>query len=96
MVKLVRISEFAQQLFADQTKAQQASEILWGVLETSSPRLSDIAAKMSGNLGAYYKRSQSFLQENEPHEILKLLFNEEAVFWGDPTQVVNPALLIFA
>jgi Transposase DDE domain len=91
MDKYIRISEFAKQLFADPTSAQQASEIIQGILESSSPRLSDIAAKMAGQPAASYKRIQRFLQDNHPQEVLKLLFNEEADFViGDPTEIERP------
>lgn len=91
MDKFIRISEFANQLFTDQSTAQQADEILQGILEASSPRISDIAAKMPGNEEACYKRVQRFLQENDPRETLKMLFNEEADFViGDPTEIERP------
>jgi len=91
MDKFIRISEFAKQLFTDQSTAQLANEILQGILEAGSPRLSDIAAKMPGNEGACYKRVQRFLQENDPRETLKMLFNEEADFViGDPTEIERP------
>ena len=91
MDKFIRISEFTKQLFADQSTAQSAKEILQGILEAGSPRLSDIAAKMPGNEEACYKRVQRFLQDNDPRETLKMLFNEEADFViGDPTEIERP------
>jgi hypothetical protein len=91
MDKFIRISEFAKQLFADQKVAQQASQIMQGIMEARSPRLSDIAAKMPGNVAASYKRIQRFLQEQEPQEALRMLFNEEADFViGDPTEIERP------
>lgn len=91
MDKFIRISEFAKQLFTDQSTVQVANEILQGILEAGSPRLSDIAAKMPGNEDACYKRVQRFLQENDPQETLKMLFNEEADFViGDPTEIERP------
>lgn len=91
MNKCIRISEFAKELFPDQKTAVQASQILQGIIERSSPRLSDISASMPGSEAASYKRIQRFLQENEPQETLKLLFNEEADFViGDPTEIERP------
>jgi hypothetical protein len=91
MDKFIRIFEFAQQLFIDRSTARQASEIIEGIMETRSPRLSDIAARMAGNEAASYKRIQRFLQENEPQEALKTLFNEEADFViADPTEIERP------
>jgi len=91
MNKSIRIFEFAKCLFPDQVTAHQASEILQGILEARSPRLSDIAAQMPGNEAAGYKRIQRFLQDNDPQAMLKLLFNEEADFViGDPTEIERP------
>jgi hypothetical protein len=91
MNKFIRISEFAKHLFTDENTAKQASEIIQGILETRSPRLSDIAAKMLGTEAACYKRIQRFLQENDPQMQLKMLFNEEADFViGDPTEIERP------
>lgn len=91
MNKFIRISEFAKQLFADQSSAHHASEILQAIMEARSPRLSDIAAKMPGQAAASYKRIQRFLQGHDPQEMLKMLFNEEADFViGDPTEIERP------
>jgi hypothetical protein len=91
MDKFIRISEFSKQLFADPISARQASEIIQGILESSSPRLSDIAANMAGQPTASYKRIQRFLQDNHPQDVLKLLFNEEADFViADPTEIERP------
>ena len=91
MDKFIRIFEFAQQLFPDEHTAQQASGIIEGIMEARSPRLSDIAARMTGNEAASYKRIQRFLQDNDPREALKTLFNEEAEFViADPTEIERP------
>jgi hypothetical protein len=43
---------------------------------------------MAGNEAASYKRFQRFLQDNDPREALKTLFNEEAEFIiADPTEI---------
>ena len=91
MDKCIRISMFAKQLFADPHVAQQASQIMQGIIEARSPRLSDIASKMPGQAAASYKRIQRFLQDHDPREALKLLFNDEADFViGDPTEIERP------
>jgi len=91
MDKFIRIFEFAQQLFSDHKTAKQASQIIEGIMEARSPRLSEIAAKMPGNPDASYKRIQRFLQENDPQATLKMLFNEEADFViADPTEIERP------
>ena len=91
MDKCIRISMFAKQLFTDPKDAQQASQIMQGIMQARSPRLSDIAAHMPGQADASYKRIQRFLQDHDPLEALKLLFNEEADFViGDPTEIERP------
>jgi hypothetical protein len=91
MDKFIRIFEFAQQLFSDHKTAQQASQIIEGIMEARSPRLSEIAGKMPGKPDASYKRIQRFLQENDPQATLKMLFNEEADFViADPTEIERP------
>jgi hypothetical protein len=82
---------FARQLFADERSAHQASQIIQGIMEARSPRLSEIAAKMPGQPTASYKRIQRFLHEQDPGEALKMLFNESADFViGDPTEIERP------
>lgn len=91
MDKLIRIVEFAQQLFGDSKIAEQASQIIEGIMEARSPRLSEVAAKMPGNPDASYKRLQRFLQENDPQATLNMLFNEEADFVvADSTEIERP------
>jgi hypothetical protein len=91
MNKFIRISEFVQSLFLDEKTAQRASQIIEGILTAHSPRLSDIAARMPGEEAACYKRIQRFLQDTDPQEVLRLLFNEEADFViGDPTEIERP------
>jgi hypothetical protein len=91
MNKFTRISEFAELLFDDQRTAQQAGEIMQAILETRSPRISDIASRMNGSDAACYKRVQRFLHENDPRQTLKLLFNEESEYViGDPTEIERP------
>lgn len=91
MDKCIRISEFAKQLFVDPKEAQQASQIIQGILEVRSPRISEIAAQMTGEAEAGYKRIQRFLKKSDPKEALKMLFNEAAEFViGDPTEIERP------
>jgi hypothetical protein len=91
MNKFIRIREFVQQLYGDEKTAEQASEIIEALMTARSPRLSDMAAHMAGEEAASYKRIQRFLQRQDPCEVLKLLFNEEAEFViGDPTEIERP------
>ncbi len=91
MDKFIRILEFAKQLFSDEKAARQASRIMQGIMTARSPRLSEIAANMPGQAAASYKRIQRFLQDQDSHEALKMLFNDEAKFViGDPTEIERP------
>lgn len=91
MNKFIRISEFVQSLFPDEKTAQRASQIITGIMTAHSPRLSEIANHMPGEEAACYKRIQRFLQDTDPQEALRLLFNEEAEFViGDPTEIERP------
>lgn len=91
MNKCIRISAFAKELFSDSKTADQASQIMTGIMQARSPRLSDIAAHMPGSEAASYKRLQRFLRQQEPGEALRLLFNEAADFViGDPTAIERP------
>lgn len=91
MNKFTRISEFTEQFFSGNKTVQQASEIIMGILETQSPRISEIASRMQGGEAASYKRVQRFLEKQDPRQSLKLLFNEEAAFViGDPTEIERP------
>jgi hypothetical protein len=65
MNKFIRISEFAKHLFTDENIAKQATVIIQCILEASSPRLSDIAAKMPGTEAACYNRIQRILLDND-------------------------------
>jgi len=91
MNKFTRIPEFVEQVFSDRKTVLHASEIITGILESCSPRISDIASRMSGGEAASYKRVQRFLEREDPRQALKLLFNEEAEFViGDPTEIERP------
>ncbi len=58
-----------------------------GIMQARLLRLNEIAAHIPGQADATsYKTIQRFLQNQEPLEALKLLFNREADFViGDPT-----------
>jgi hypothetical protein len=88
MNKFTRIPEFAEQLFVDHKTVKHGSEIIQGILETRSPRISDIASRMEGGEAASYKSVQGFLEKEDLRQGLKLLFNEEAEYViGDPTEI---------
>ena len=91
MNKVLQIPEFAKQLFSTERESAKAGEILEGMLKARSPRMSDIAAVMSGSYEANYKRIQRFLNQSQPKEQLQRLFNEEAGYViCDPTEIERP------
>lgn len=91
MDKFIRIPEFVQSLFPDENTAQQASQIIEGIMTARSPRLSEIASKMPGEEAACYKRIQRFLYHTDPQAALQLMLNEEADFViADPTEIERP------
>lgn len=91
MNKVLRITEFAKQLFPSDKISSKAGEIIEGILTAKSPRLSDIADAMKGKYEANYKKIQRFLKDTHPKEQLQMLFNEEAEFViCDPTEIERP------
>jgi hypothetical protein len=91
MNTVLRITEFAKQLFENEKESHQAGEIFSSMLEVRSPRISEIAVGMSGNYEANYKRIQRFLKQTNPKEQLQMLFNEEAEYViCDPTEITRP------
>lgn len=91
MYKFTQIYKFAKYIFDDEKAAKKASQIMEGILEGQSPRISDIADKMPGNEAANYKKVQRFLKQENIAEALNRLFNEEAEFvLVDPTEIERP------
>jgi len=91
MNKFINLSRFMQEIFDEKGKAKKAAEIGEAILKARSLRLTDIAAQMTGNSDANYKRIQRFLMGSNPVEALWRLFQEEAEFViGDPTEIERP------
>jgi len=91
MYKFIPIFEFAKELFDDRNTAKKASQIMEGILQAQSPRISDIADKMSGNEVSNYKKIQRFIKNEDIPVLLKRLFNEEAEYViVDPTEIERP------
>jgi len=91
MNKFTHLLKFVQNLFDDEDTARKAKEIVEGILKAQSPRLSDIARKMSGKEETNYKSIQRFLANNSPQQALLRLFQEDAPFViGDPTEISRP------
>jgi Transposase DDE domain len=91
MDKCTQLLPFVQDLFDDRAVAQKATQIVEGILQARSPRLSEIARAMKGGEAANYKGIQRFLAGNDPREVLLRLFREQAPFViGDPTEMPRP------
>ena len=91
MNKFTHLSGFVESLFDDKETTRKATEIIKGMIQAHSPRLSDISREMRGNEAGNYKKIQRFLQNCEPQEALLRLFQSEAEFViGDPTEISRP------
>ena len=91
MLKSIPFFDFAQVLFDSKDDARKAAAILKAMLEVQSPRLTDIAQKMTGKPDANYKQIQRFLAATDPKTILLRLFQVDAPFvLGDPTEIPRP------
>lgn len=91
MSKCIKMRQFMQALFDDETVANRAAEIGQAILAARSVRMTDIAAKMKGSSDASYKRLQRFVQQVDPRQALWRLFQEQAEFViGDPTEIERP------
>lgn len=91
MLKCNEVLKFAQYLFDEEPLAEKGAEILQGILAAQSPRMSDIAQKMSGKAERNYKVIQRFLAQADPRVALARLFQEDAPFViGDPTEMPRP------
>ena len=75
MNKVLRITEFAKQLFGTDQIGLKAGEIIEGILTARSPMISDIADALKGKYEANYKKIQRFLDQTDPKEQLHMLFN---------------------
>ncbi|MGQ9477380.1 MAG: hypothetical protein ACUVRH_02685 [Candidatus Bipolaricaulia bacterium] len=73
-----RIEQFTDYLFDSKDQAHKAALILKAILETRSPRLSDISQEMPGNPETNYKMIQRFLKTTDPREALLRLCQEDA------------------
>ncbi len=70
---------------------EKAAGIVKGILDSRSPRISDISNAMAGNPDANYKTIQRFIGKNDPKSALHRLFDEDTPFvLGDPTDIERP------
>ena len=91
MLKCIDYSAFAQVLFDSERQARKGAQIMQGILEARSPRLTDIAQHMPGRPAGNYKAIQRFLSQVDPRETLLRLFQVSAPFViADPTEIPRP------
>ncbi len=88
MDKCINFRAFLRPLIDEEKLVKQAAEIMKGILKAQSPRLTNIAEKMSGRSGRNYKVIQRFLAQVEMKRWLLRFYQEDAQFViGDPTEM---------
>jgi hypothetical protein len=88
MDKFIKFQGFMRYLLDDKELALQGSKIIRALLEAQSPRLSNIAEKMTGKSASCYKMIQRFLDKVDIKQALLRLYQEDAEFvMGDPTEM---------
>jgi len=88
MDKCINFSAFMGYVFDDEKLAKQGANIVKGLLEAQSPRLTNISEKMDGNSSRNYKVIQRFLKKVELKRLLLRFYQEDAEFViGDPTEM---------
>jgi hypothetical protein len=89
IITLKAMTDLAYEIFdRDEDKA---APILKAILDSCSPRISDLSHAMPGNPSANYKAIERFLAKAEPQRALMRLFMEEAPFViADPTEMPRP------
>lgn len=88
-VSIDNIKQFTDQCF--DRDSGKAARIIKGILDSGSPRMSDISNAMEGNSDANYKTIQRFIAKNDPKEALHRLYDEDsAIVIGDPTDIERP------
>lgn len=88
MNKCINFQSFLRPLLDEEKLVKQEAEIMKGMLEAQSPRLTNIAEKMTGQSGRNYKLIQRFLKKVELKLQLLRFYAEDAEFViGDPTEM---------
>jgi hypothetical protein len=88
MDKCINFQAFLRPLMDEEKLVRQGAEIMKGLLEAQSPRMTNIAEKMSGQSSRNYKVIQRFLKRVELKRQLLRFYQEDAEFViGDPTEM---------
>ena len=91
MVHYIQAVRFLKFLFDSEALARKAAQIVEALLKARSPRLSDLAQHMGGQVAANYKAIQRFLQQADLQAALLRLFQAAAPFViADPTELPRP------
>jgi hypothetical protein len=87
-IKLSDMQKFTAGCFDNPKEAEKAANVVKGILDSQSPRISNISHAMRGNPQANYKAIQRFLDSSNTQEALNRLYYEEAPFiLADPTDI---------
>ncbi len=88
MDKCINFQSFLRSLLDDEKAVKSGAEIMQGILEAQSPRMTNIAEKMTGRSERNYKTIQRFLHQVELKRLLLRFYQEDAEFViGDPTEM---------
>jgi len=80
-LKLKDIERVTLELFDRDEEAKKAAEIIEGILEARSPRISSISHAIEGRgFDANYKAIQRFLEKTDVKKALNRLYMEEGSF----------------
>jgi len=83
------IKRFTDQCF--DRESQKAAEIIKGILDAHSPRISDISNAMEKSSDANYKAIQRFIDKNDPKEAVQRFYDSDSPYiLGDPTDIERP------
>jgi len=88
MDKCINFYGFMRHLIDEEKLVKQGAEIVKAMLEAQSPRLTNIAEKMSGRSDRNYKTIQRFMKQVNVKQLLMRFYPEEAEYViGDPTEM---------
>jgi hypothetical protein len=88
MDKCINFCKFWRYLLPEEREVKKGAEITKALLEAQSPRLTNIAEKMTGQSERNYKTIQRFLKQTDVKQLLFRFYQETAEFViGDPTEM---------
>lgn len=90
-LRIKEIFGFTREVFDDDHRAEKAALIIKAILEVNSPRISDIACAMEGDMRSNSKMIHRFLHITDTKQALSRLYFEPTPFvLGDPTEIERP------